>query len=291
MINLSLIYQEGKEGIQKDVAKAQEYEKRISIDLSNPELELYEIVTRTREGRNYDLSRLMKQEDNDKKLLELARFYSYEDRQKSFVYAEKAYNLGNKKASEYLYKYYMENICEDKDNINKVANYFKKWIETEKPRSNEFTYNSTITIADYYLEAPCLVEKDLDKAIEWYQLSLDYPFGIDSRIYTELNKMYSNGLDNVNQDPAVNMYISTLKNHNDYIVEMNIRLGKMNFAEPSFSKLYEVYLLKGDVKNTYYYGLLLNVDVNNVAMFYSLSESERKSIEARVAEYLSQNKQ
>ncbi len=289
--DLSLIYQDGKDGIQKDTIKAQEYEKRISIDLSSPELELYEIVTRTREGRDNDLNRLMKQEESDKKLLELARFYSYEDRQKSFIYAEKAYNLGNKKASEYLYNYYMENICKDKDNINKATNYFKEWIETEKPRSNEFTYNSARIIADYYLEAPCLIEKNLDKAIEWYQLSLDYPFGIDSRIYTELNKMYSNGLDNVSQDPAVNMYVSALKNHNDYVVDMNIRLGKMSFAEPSFSKLYEAYLFKGDAKEAYYYGLLLNRDVNNVAMFYSLSESERKNIETRVAEYLNQNKQ
>ncbi len=63
------------------------------------------------------------------------------------------------------------------------------------------------------------------------------------------------------------------------------------FAEPSFSKLYEVYLFKSDVKNAYYYGLLLNVDVNNIAMFYSLSESKRKNIETRVTEYLNQNKQ
>lgn len=62
-----------------------------------------------------------------------------------------------------------------------------------------------------------------------------YPFGIDNRIYTELNKIYSNGLDSVSQDPAVNIYVSTLKNHNNYIVDMNIRLGKMRFAEPSFS--------------------------------------------------------
>ncbi|HEJ9485968.1 TPA: sel1 repeat family protein [Proteus mirabilis] len=289
--DLSLIYQEGKEGIQKDAVKAQEYEKRISIDLSSPELELYEIVTRTREGRDNDLNRLMKQEESDKKLLELARFYSYEDRQKSFTYAEKAYDLGNKKASKYLYNYYMENICEDKDNINKATNYFQEWIETEKPRSNEFTYNSTRIIADYYLEAPCLVEQNLDKAIEWYQLSLDYPFGIDNRIYTELNKIYSNGLDSVSQDPAVNIYVSTLKNHNDYIVDMNVRLGKMSFAEPSFSKLYEAYLFKGDAKEAYYYGLLMNRDVSNVAMFYSLSENERKNIETRVTEYLNQNKQ
>lgn len=63
------------------------------------------------------------------------------------------------------------------------------------------------------------------------------------------------------------------------------------FAEPSFSKFYEVYLFKSDVKNAYYYGLLLNVDVNNIAMFYSLSESKCKNIETRVAEYLNKNKQ
>ena len=32
--------------------------------------------------------------------------------------------------------------------------------------------------------------------------------------------------------------------------------------------------------------LLLNYDVNNVAMFYSLSDIERKNIEYRVADYL-----
>lgn len=63
------------------------------------------------------------------------------------------------------------------------------------------------------------------------------------------------------------------------------------FAEPSFSKLYEAYLFKGNVKEAYYYGLLMNRDVSNVAMFYSLSESERKNIETRVAEYLNKNKQ
>ena len=67
---------------------------------------------------------------------------------------------------------------------------------------------------------------------------------------------------------------------------MNIRLGKMNFAISSFHKLYEALLLKGDVKEAYYYGLLLNYDVNNVAMFYSLSDIERKNIEYRVADYL-----
>ncbi|WP_273800855.1 hypothetical protein [Proteus mirabilis] len=40
------------------------------------------------------------------------------------------------------------------------------------------------------------------------------------------------------------------------------------------------------MKEAYYYGLLLNYDVNNVAMFYSLSDIERKNIEYRVADYL-----
>ncbi|MDC9754181.1 hypothetical protein PSG07_16480 [Proteus mirabilis] len=46
------------------------------------------------------------------------------------------------------------------------------------------------------------------------------------------------------------------------------------------------FYIKGDVKEAYYYGLLLNYDVNNVAMFYSLSDIERKNIEYRVADYL-----
>ncbi len=98
--------------------------------------------------------------------------------------------------------------------------------------------------------------------------------------------MYTNAPKYISKDPFVNVYLSTLKNHNDYILDMNIRLGKMNFAISSFDKLYEALLLKGDVKEAYYYGLLLNYDVNNVAMFYSLSDIERKNIEYRVADYL-----
>lgn len=289
--DLSLIYKYGKDGVEKDSEKAKEYESHITVPLNSTDLELYSIEKSNFEYVQQKYNSLIHEDKSQENLLLLAKYYSSEDIDKSFIYAEGSYNLGNKKASQYLYNYYVENICKNKDNINKAANYFKEWIETEKPHSNEFTYNSARIIGNYYLEAPCLVEKNLDKAIEWYQLSLDYPFGIDSHIYTELNKIYSNGMESVNQNPAVNMHISALKNNNDYMTDMHTRLGKMSFAEPSFSKLYEAFLFKGDVKNAYYYGLLLNVDVNNIAMFYSLSENERKNIETRVAEYLNQNKQ
>ena len=111
-------------------------------------------------------------------------------------------------------------------------------------------------------------------------------FIINDFLYSELNNMYTHAPKYISKDPFVNVYLSTLKNHNDYILDMNIRLGKMNFAISSFDKLYEALLLKGDVKEAYYYGLLLNYDVNNVAMFYSLSDIERKNIEYRVADYL-----
>ncbi len=93
----------------------------------------------------------------------------------------------------------------------------------------------------------------------------------------------------ISKDPFVNVYLSTLKIITIIFLDMNIRLGKMNFAISSFDKLYEALLLKGDVKEAYYYGLLLNYDVNNVAMFYSLSDIERKNIEYRVADYLKRN--
>ncbi len=58
----------------------------------------------------------------------------------------------------------MQNICEDKDNINKADYYLKEWLTTgEEPSkyssSNEYKYSSISIIADYYLESPCLVER------------------------------------------------------------------------------------------------------------------------------------
>lgn len=290
---LAIIYRDGKEGVRKNIAKASEYERRISINSSHFELESekYEIDRRWKEKRDNTLDYLLNQKESSKQQLELARFYSIEDSGRSLIYAKKAYDLGNKEAAELIYWYYMQNICEDKDNINKADYYLKEWLTTgEEPSkyssSNEYKYSSISIISDYYLESPCLVERNLDKAIEWYQLSLDYPYEINDFLYSELNNMYTNAPKYISKDPFVNVYLSTLKNHNDYILDMNIRLGKMNFAISSFDKLYEALLLKGDVKEAYYYGLLLNYDVNNVAMFYSLSDIERKNIEYRVADYL-----
>ncbi|WP_163899212.1 hypothetical protein, partial [Proteus mirabilis] len=81
--------------------------------------------------------------------------------------------------------------------INKADYYLKEWLTTgEEPSkyssSNEYKYSSISIIADYYLESPCLVERNLDKAIEWYQISLDYPYEINDFLYSELNNMYTN---------------------------------------------------------------------------------------------------
>ena len=43
----------------------------------------------------------------------------------------------------------------------------------------------------------------------------------------------------ISKDPFVNVYLSTLKIITIIFLDMNIRLGKMNFAISSFDKLYE----------------------------------------------------
>ncbi|HCZ9325006.1 TPA: sel1 repeat family protein, partial [Proteus mirabilis] len=170
---LAIIYRDGKEGVRKNIAKASEYERRISINSSHFELESekYEIDRRWKEKRDNTLDYLLNQKESSKQQLELARFYSIEDSGRSLIYAKKAYDLGNKEAAELIYWYYMQNICEDKDNINKADYYLKEWLTTgEEPSkyssSNEYKYSSISIIADYYLESPCLVERNLDKAIE-----------------------------------------------------------------------------------------------------------------------------
>lgn len=288
--DLSVIYKEGKEGVKKDIIKASEYEKLIGNNSYNSviksELISYETDREKKSKRDKELSYLMNMEDGNEKQLKLAKFYQRNDNIKSLNHAKDAYRLGNKEAGWLLYSHYIENICEDKDNINKAAHYLKEWLTTSEQKTDEYKYNIIRIIADYYLTPPCLVEQDIDKAIEWYLLSLDYPYKTNNIIDTVLNEMYTSAYNDLGQDAMANMYISALKSHNDYIIDMNVRLGEMNFARPSFSKIYEAYLLKGDVKEAYYYGLLLNHDVNNVGMFYSLSEIERKNIEDRATEYL-----
>ncbi|MFN7073997.1 hypothetical protein ACK4QV_20760, partial [Proteus mirabilis] len=74
--------------------------------------------------------------ESSKQPRELARFYSIEDSGRSLMYAKKAYDLGNKEASELIYWYYIQNICEDKENINKADYYLKEWLTTGDEPSN-----------------------------------------------------------------------------------------------------------------------------------------------------------
>ncbi|MFU0083306.1 sel1 repeat family protein, partial [Salmonella enterica] len=232
----------------------------------------------------------LKKKDDNKSLLLLSEFYFNKDSEKSLFYADKAYKLGVSQASQYIYQYYFENRCEDKNNINEAKRYFKEWLALSKSKNSEFTYNYIKEIGDYHLNPPCSMERDLDEAIEWYLLSFSYPYGIDSSMYTQLNNLYTNEVDNNDYGMYGNMYLSALKNHSDYVLSMQARLGNMSYAEPSFLGLYEAYLLKGDIKEAYFYASLLNVNVSNVAMFHLLSESERNEIDTKIDEYINQNK-
>lgn len=232
----------------------------------------------------------LKQRDDNESLVLLSEFYLNKDSDKSFFYADKAYKLGNKKASQYIYQYYFENLCEDKNNINEVKHYFKEWLALSKPKDSELMFNYIKGVGDYYLNPPCLMERNLDEAIEWYLLSLSYPYGIDDSMYTQLNNLYTNEVNNNDYGMYGNMYLSALKNHSDYVLSMQARLGNLSYAEPSFIGLYEAYLLKGDIKEAYFYAALLNVNVSNVAMFHLLSESERNEIDTKIDEYINKSK-
>lgn len=260
------------------------------VNLKDPDFKYYEWDAKINGRKNNYINEVMKEEDSDKKWLSLAELYYHYDPEKSLFYAEKAYDLGNEKASQYIYNYYMDSICEDKNNINKAADYLKKWLNVSNISNSELTFNQVRLIAFNYLNAPCVIEQDLDKAIEWYQLSLHYPYDIDDDIYSALDQIYKNEFDNQNHDPITNIYISTLKKHNDYMLEIGNRLGKMRYAEPVFLNLYKTHLLKRNAKEAYFYAILLKMDVTNIAMFYSIPESERQEIEFIINESINKNK-
>lgn len=116
----------------------------------------------------------------------LKRLYSYyasSDPQKALEYLEQAYKKGDMGAIKMLYEINSPGrYCSNSRNtdMDKAGAYLKEWLEKGKFEKNtDRTFiqepeDLSRAMGDLYLKGECDVEQDLDKAIEWFEISLKY---------------------------------------------------------------------------------------------------------------------
>ena len=114
----------------------------------------------------------------------LKRLYSYyasSDPQKALEYLEQAYKKGDMGAIKMLYEINSPGrYCSNSRNtdMDKAGAYLKEWLEKGKFEKNtDRTFiqepeDLSRAMGDLYLKGECDVEQDLDKAIEWFEISL-----------------------------------------------------------------------------------------------------------------------
>ncbi|MDE9555771.1 sel1 repeat family protein [Xenorhabdus bovienii] len=179
--------------------------------------------------------KLLEQESNSRNeaLTLLVQHYYDIDSNEALEYFQQAYDKGNLKAANYLYKYYNNGYCFNRKDTNKAAEYLKGWLDRSdfSEEKDDILAGDQIKrtkkMGDAYFEGICDVEQNFDKAIMWYKLSLNYD------------------------------------------------------REYALESLYNAYIAKGDAKEAYYYALVLDEEIENVALFSMLSDTEREAIKAR----------
>ncbi|WP_369310749.1 sel1 repeat family protein [Providencia rettgeri] len=116
-------------------------------------------------------------------LKRLYRYYASSDPQKALGYLEQAHKQGDMEAIKMLYEINSPGrYCANSRNtdMDKAGSYLKEWLEKGKfGKNTDRTFiqepeDLTRTMGDLYLKEECGVEQDLDKAIEWFEISLKY---------------------------------------------------------------------------------------------------------------------
>lgn len=141
---------------------------------------------------------LLQSEENNRTdaLLNLYSYYARTDAPKALGYLQRAYEKGDLDAIEKLYEInYPGEYCSNSDNadLDKASTYLKEWLQKKNFEKNtERNYirsaeSLSKKMGDTYLAGECDMKKDIDKAIEWYLISLNYH---ESHALSSLYKAY-----------------------------------------------------------------------------------------------------
>lgn len=125
-------------------------------------------------------------------LYNLYFYYSDSDFNKAISYLDKAAKIEPKEATYKLFlAYYPYKNCSNKNmDIKKTDQFLKTWLTLSGAPKMEQTYRPNAyakeskNLGDIYFNGDCDIPENLDKAIEWYQISLDnHPYHAAENIY------------------------------------------------------------------------------------------------------------
>ncbi|MGG4609066.1 tetratricopeptide repeat protein [Providencia sp. Me31A] len=153
-------------------------------------------LNRPKDDKKY-LALLQSEEANrPEALIQLYDYYAKTDEPKALEYLQRAYKNGDLNAVEKLYEINFPNqYCTNRRtaDMDKASTYLKEWLEKSKFEKNtDRRYISAAEslskkMGDVYLNGKCDMQKDIDKAIEWYLISLNYH---DEHALNSLYKAY-----------------------------------------------------------------------------------------------------
>ncbi|MDT0133297.1 MULTISPECIES: tetratricopeptide repeat protein [Providencia] len=140
-------------------------------------------LNRPKDEQKY-LALLLSEENNRTvALVNLYYYYVNSDNAKALAYLQRAYDKGDLAATKKLYQiYYPGQYCSNSDNVDmdKASRYLKEWIEKSNFQKNtdkhyiHYPESLSEEMGTIYLKGDCNVDQNIDKAIEWYQISLNY---------------------------------------------------------------------------------------------------------------------
>ncbi|MBG5893955.1 sel1 repeat family protein [Providencia rettgeri] len=140
-------------------------------------------LNRPKDEQKYLALLLSEENTRTKALINLYYYYVNSDNAKALTYLQRAYDKGDLSATEKLYQiYYPGQYCGNSDNVDmdKASQYLKEWIEKSNFQKNtdkhyiHYPESLSKEMGTIYLKGDCDIDKNIDKAIEWYQISLNY---------------------------------------------------------------------------------------------------------------------
>lgn len=169
----------------------QSTDDKLSSDAFNALVNLYQNginnekseLNRAKDPQKYLALLLSEEANRTEALVNLYYYYVNSDNSKALTYLQRAYDKGDLAATKKLYQiYYPGEYCGNSDNvdIDKAGRYLKEWIEKSHFQKNtdkhyiHYPESLSEEMGSLYLKGECDIDKNIDKAIEWYQLSLNY---------------------------------------------------------------------------------------------------------------------
>lgn len=140
-------------------------------------------LNRPKDQQKYLALLLSEENTRTQALIDLYYYYVNSDNAKALTYLQRAYDKGDLAATKKLYQiYYPGQYCSNSDNVDmdKASRYLKEWIEKSNFQKNtdkhyiHYPESLSEEMGTTYLKGDCNVEQNIDKAIEWYQISLNY---------------------------------------------------------------------------------------------------------------------